>query len=97
MSDLLVRDLSPVLDTAVRELSKQKSLSLSEAAKSLMHSGVAANRNGGYAQSGSALRLGDQLTKIFKGVFRTDAEHAEFEQSLESCRRAPDRTPIELE
>jgi hypothetical protein len=97
MGNILVRDLSPVLDTAVRELSKKKSLSLSEAAKSLMHSGMAAKWNDGYSESGSALRLGDQLTKIFKGVFQTDAEHAEFEQSLESFRRAPDRRPVELE
>ena len=96
MGNLLVRDLSPVLDTAVRELSKQKSVSLSEAAQALMHSGMAANRNGEHSDSGSELPLGDQLTEIFKGVFQTETEHAEFESSLEKFRRAPDRQPPEF-
>jgi hypothetical protein len=93
MGDLLVRDLSPVLDTAVRELSKQNSMSLSEAAKSLMHSGMVANENGRHSE----MRLGDQLASIFKGVFQTDAEHLEFERSLETFRRAPDRHLPDLE
>jgi hypothetical protein len=97
MGHLLVRDLSPVLDTAVRELSKQNSMSLSEAAKSLMHSGMVANENDRHSESGSEMRLGDQLASIFKGVFQTDAEHLEFERSLETFRRAPDRHLPDLE
>lgn len=96
MGDLLVRDLSPVLDTAVRELSKQKSVSLSEAAQALMHSGKAANMNGVHSDRGSQLGLGDKLTNIFKGVFQSDAEHSDFEASLEKFRRAPDRQPPEF-
>jgi hypothetical protein len=97
MGDLLVRDLSPVLDTAVRELSKQNSMSLSEAAKSLMHSGMVAIENSRPSEAGSEMRLGDQLANIFKGVFKTDAEHAEFERTLETFRRAPDRHVPDLE
>lgn len=96
MRYLLVRDLSPVLDTAVREISKRRSMSLSEAAKTLMHSGLASNKNGEHSDRRSQQGLGVGLMNTFKGVFQSDAEHAEFEADLENFRRAPDRQPPEF-
>ena len=97
MGNMLVRDMPPVLEDAVREYSRDHSVSISEAAKSLMRSGVVANRNDLFAGKKAETKPGDQLVQIFQGVFQSDEEHAEFERSLRDFRRAPDRAPLDFE
>lgn len=95
MGNLLIRDMPPVLDSAVRELSARTGISFSEAAKELMRSGVAANSNTSKGDDEKPLLTGDFLVNTFGGGTKESSE--EFARILDEVRHMPDRPPFEFE
>ena len=87
MASILVRDLSPELETSLREYALARDLSLSEAAVELLQLGVETESSD--EKSGDGLPVGDFLVETLKEVLHTKDQAEEFIHNQEDPVRRP--------
>ena len=87
MASILVRDISPELESSLREYALPRGLSLSQAAVELMRLGMESETAD--EKSGDGLPVGDFLVETLKEVFHTKDEAEEFIHSHEEPSHKP--------
>lgn len=94
MTNMLVRNIPPELESAIRELAARKRLTLSAAALELMQSGMAANSDVSDLNAADESPVADFLAETLKEVLHTEDEAEEFIRSHEEPSRRAGRKPV---
>ncbi len=94
MTNMLVRNIPPELESAIRELAARKRLTLSAAALELMQSGMAANSDVSDLYAADESPVADFLAETLKEVLHTEDEAEEFIRSHEEPSRRAGRKPV---
>lgn len=93
MTNLMVRNIPPELESAIRAMAARKGLTLSEAAVVLMQSGMAENLDESDVGAIDESPVAGFLAETLKEVLHTEDEAEEFIRSHEEPKQPARRKP----